>query len=1170
MRKAVFINKNKTIMRMRLGILGLGLVLCLGACRTVEEEHPGTTLFTRLSSTRTGIDFRNDLSYDKDFNIYTYRNFYNGGGVAVGDLDNDGYPDLYFTANMGPNRLYRNLGCQQKTFQFEDITNAAGVAGSRVWSTGVSMADVNGDGWLDIYVCNSGDVKGDNRQNELYINNHDLTFTESAEAYGLADRGLSTHAAFFDYDNDGDLDMYLLNNSYQAIGSFNLRKNERPVRDSLGGDKLFRHDVGPDGKPHFVDVSAEAGIYGSIIGFGLGVTVGDLNKDGWMDLYISNDFFERDYLYLNNRNGTFHECLEQQMRCTSAASMGADMADLNNDAYPDIFVTDMLPELDERLKTKTTFDNWNRYQYALDNGYYHQFTRNTLQLNNGRTDTGGPTFSEVGRLAGMEATDWSWGALITDLDNDGYKDVFIANGIYQDLTDQDFLNFIANDQIRQAIVTKEGVDFKKLIEYIPSNPIANYAFSNQGGLQFMNQAKDWGLDTPGFSNGSAYGDLDNDGDLDLVVNNVNMPAFVYRNEADTLASENHYLCFQLKGERKNTFAIGANITIRHRGQTFYLEQMPMRGFESTVDPRPHFGLGKLTEVDTVWVQWPSGKATLLTHVATNQTLTLSEREANHPNAPVDHPNQSEPIFRDISPEQPLDFRHTENQFVDFDRDPLLYHMLSSQGPKMCQGDVNGDGREDFYIGNAKDSLGAFFLQLPDGRFSKSPQATFEADKVSEDTGSLLFDADGDGDLDLYVCSGGSEFPNSSTALINRLYFNDGKGHFSRSNQLLPTAHFESTSCVKAADYDRDGDQDLFVGVRMQPFGYGLPVNGYILNNNGKGQLTDVTAQVAPGLKGLGMITDALWEDVDADGKPDLIVVGEWMPVTLFRNEGGTFSNVTEKAGLAKSNGWWNTIKAGDFDHDGDIDFVLGNHGLNSRFRASAEKPLAMYVHDFDQNGSVEQLVCTYNGDRSLPLVLKHDLVAQMPMLKKKYLKYASYPAQSITDLFTPAQLEKALKLEAYTMATSLLENTGKGTFVLKPLPTEAQFAPVYSLLVHDFDGDGNDDILLGGNFYRAKPEVGRYDASYGCLLKGDGKANFQPVHPNASGLLLNGEVRDMLLLKPSGRVLVSRNNDSMQVLRFEPVRGRQAGNASSQNGRFPKSAVASAGLGRKGQKMNHR
>lgn len=1108
-----FIQKNVKVIRKYPLFISLLIAAIFGACN--QDERPKDTLFTKMPAAKTGIDFENKLEYNKEFNIYTYRNFYNGGGVALGDINQDGLIDVYFTSNMGTNRLYLNKG----DFKFEDITEKAGVGGTRAWSTGVSMADVNGDGLLDIYVCNSGDIKGDNKENELFINNGDLTFSEKASEYGLADPGFSTHAAFFDYDKDGDLDMYLLNNSYRAIGSFDLRQNERIKRDPLGGHKFFRNDGN-----HFTDISEKAGIYGSIIGFGLGVTVGDVNKDSWPDIYVSNDFFERDYLYINNGDGTFSEQLEKQLRSISAASMGADMADINNDAYPDIFVTEMLPEPNERLKTATTFDSWNRYQAGIQNGYFHQFTRNMLQLNNGDG-----TFSEIGRLARVEATDWSWGAMIFDMDNDGWKDIFVANGIYQDLTNQDFLNFIANEETQRAVITKEGVDYKKLIAAIPSTPVSNYAFHNDGQLKFSNQAKNWGLDEPGFSNGSAYGDLDNDGDLDLIVNNVNLPSWVFRNESNTKLPNNHYLKFELTGDKPNYFAVGTKLTIKHQGKQWYLEQMPTRGFQSAVDPRPHFGLGNLQVADSVIVEWYDGKTTILTQVPTNQTLKLQHKDAGKL-LPA-HAAVTKKIFKNNPGKLGIDFHHKENLFVDFDRDRLVYHVCSTEGPALAVGDVNGDGLDDCYLGGAKDQAGQLYVQSANGLFVKSAVPDFEKDKTSEDTDALFFDADGDKDLDLYVCSGGNEFSSSSSALIDRLYFNNGKGGFSKSKQVLPTFNFESTSCADAGDFDGDGDLDLFVGVRIRPFLYGVPVSGYILQNDGKGNFTDRSAQLAPELKDIGLITDAAWSDIDNDKDLDLVIVGEWMPISVFINNNGRFKNATEQWALSATNGWWNAIYPVDIDQDGDLDFLAGNHGLNSRFRASKDKPLTLYVNDFDQNGTAEQIFCMYNGDKSYPMVLRHDLVSQMPGLKKKYLKYDSYKDQTITDIFTPEQLAGALKKDVYLLASVLLINEGN-RFVVKELPVEAQTSPIYSFAAVDVNG--RQEILAGGNLYGAKPEVGRYDASFGIVLQASKDGTLSALLPEQSGFWVNGEIRQIAGIKGRNnrRIIVAKNNDAVDIFDY--------------------------------------
>lgn len=1089
----------------------------VGCSRPNSKDH--LALFTKVNSDSSGINFVNKLPFDERFNIYTYRNYYNGGGVAAGDVNNDGLVDLYFTSNLQKNKLYLNKG----NFHFEDITERAGVFGTKSWSTGVSMADVNGDGWLDIYVCNSGDIEGGHKENELFINNGDLTFTERASEFKLDDRGFTTHAAFFDFDRDNDLDLYILNNSYQAIGSFNLRKNERPLRDSLGGDKLMRNDG-----DHFTDVSIKAGIYGSIIGFGLGVTIGDVNKDGWQDIYVSNDFFERDYLYINQRNGTFKENLTSQLRSISGASMGADVADINNDGYIDFFVTEMLPSTNERLKTVTTFEDWNRYQYNLTNDYYHQFTRNMLQLNNGNG-----TFSEIGRLARVEATDWSWGALMADLDNDGRKDIFVANGIARDLTNQDYLQFASSEEFVKTVVSGNKVQYQKLVDAIPSHRQPNFVMHNEGSLGFINRAEDWGFAEATFSNGSAYADLDNDGDLDLAVNNVDMEASIYRNNTEKVFPENRYLKLVLRGEGKNTYAFGTKTTLYKNDTLFFQEQMPVRGFESTVDHRLNFGLGKIDQLDSIKIEWPSRKVTILKNITTNQTLALQETNA----LGVKEASTVTPptlAFIDVTDQIELDYKHQENEFVDFDRDRLTFHMLSTEGPKVCIGDVNGDGLDDFYIGGAKEQPGKLFVQDLNGKFKSTNESLFLQDRQSEDIDCTFFDADQDGDQDIYVCSGGNEFSSNSSALSDRLYINDGKGKFSKSNQLLPVAStFESSSTVKVIDYDEDGDLDLFVGVRLLPFYYGYPVNGFLLNNNGKGFFSNVTDKIAPGLTKIGMITDAAWSDVDGDKDWDLLVVGEYMPISVFIQQDGKFENRTETAGLGHTQGWWNCIEAHDVDKDGDIDFVAGNHGLNSRFRASEQKPVDMWVSDFDQNGTVEQIICTYEGDKSYPMVLRHDLLSQIPSLKKKYLKYESYKNQTITDIFSEEQLKSSVKAEAKTLVTSIILNNGAGQFEVKALPIEAQFSPVYGISIDDYDKDGLADILLGGNIYRVKPEVGRYDASYGTFLKGDGKGNFKTVLGRDCGLKLEGEARDIKRIKIKGQdlILIARNNESLVVLK---------------------------------------
>lgn len=1094
-------------------VIGISQVSC-------NNEHSGSNqkpLFSLLSNKKTGIEFVNQLDYTEHFNTYTYRNFYNGAGVGIGDFNNDGLPDLYFCGNMVGNKLYLNKG----EFQFEDITDKAGVGCNGSWSTGVSMADVNGDGWLDLYICKSGDPNSKNRHNELFINNGDLTFSERAAEYGLSVMGLSNHASFFDYDRDGDLDCYLLNNSFQSVTEYDIRPDQRMILDTMGGNRLYRND-----NNHFIDVSNEAGIYGSKIGFGLGVSIGDVNRDGWPDIYVSNDFFERDYLYINNKNGTFTESLEDQMGETSLGAMGADIADINNDMYPDLFVTEMTPEDNSRRKTKAMFENWERYQLKLKNGYYHQFARNTLQLNNGHN-----SFSEIGRLSGVSTTDWSWGALIFDMDNDGWKDIFVANGIYKDLLDRDYLDFYSNPSLMRSMIKTEDKAILKMIDMIPSVKIPNYAFHNNTDLTFTNLSESWGLGTPSFSNGAAYGDLDNDGDLDLVVNNVNMPPFVYRNEAST-NPESNFLEFKFKGTGKNTAAIGTGVTVFTEGKSLFQELIPERGFQSSVDNRLHFGLGASKQIDSISINWPDGGYSVLKDIAANQFLDVDEAKTlKRQGLPL---KGSSVVFQKVEGITGINFVHRENDFVDFDRDRLLFEMISNKGPHTTVGDVNHDGLDDFFVCGAKDSPGVLFVQRKNGQFERTNQELFEADQVSEDTDCAFFDADQDGDLDLYVASGGNEFPSSSSALTDRLYLNNGKGRFTKSNQVLPAGKYESTSCVKPYDFDKDGDIDLFVGIRLLPFSYGLPVDGYLLENDGEGNFKDVTDIRAKGLRKIGMITDMAWADVNNDGNLDMVVVGDWMPVKVFINENGNFRDESEQYGLSNTEGWWHTITAQDLNNDGFVDFVLGNQGLNTFFKASPEKPLSMYVNDFDLNGSIEQIICSYNGDKSYPVPMKDDLVKQLPSLATKYSKYADYKDQTIDQIFPPEILNRSLVLNAKLMKSCTLMNNGKNKFSISPLPVEAQFTPLYSISADDFNHDGIYDLLLGGNQYRAKPETGIYAASYGLFLKGNIGGAWKSIPNKESGLFTKGEVRDIKILNIDGVqfIVVARNNNSLQFFKY--------------------------------------
>jgi enediyne biosynthesis protein E4 len=1088
------------------------LVLVLVGCGEKKESRSSPTLFQCLDSTQTNISFLNELTYNEQVNTYTFRNFYNGGGVGIGDFNNDGLQDIFFSGNMVPSRLYLNEGA----FKFRDISKISGMSRPGAWTTGVSIADINSDGFIDIYLCKSGPPDSPFRSNELFINNGDLTFTERAADYGLNFKGLSTHAAFFDYDKDGDLDCYLLNNSIRSVGGYDLRKGLREIPDTLGGNKLLKN-VGN----RFVDVSTESGIYSSQIGFGLGVTIGDIDKDSWPDIYVSNDFFEKDYLYINQRNGKFRESLEDYMREISLGSMGADMADINNDALPDIFVTEMLPDTDERLKTTSQFESWDKYQIAVRSGYYRQFSRNVLQLNNGNK-----TFSEISRLAGVSATDWSWGALIFDMNNDGLKDIFVANGIYKDLLDQDYVNFIAQPHLIREMLRRERNVITRLVDSIPSNKIPNYAFYNKGDFAFEDKSAEWGLGQASHSNGSAYADLDNDGDLEIILNNVNMPAMVYRNMSRELMPLRNSLTLNLHGEGRNTFAVGAKALLRANGVSLYQELSPMRGFMSSVDYRIQFGLDSITTIDTLKIEWPAGNVTLLTNVSANQFMDLYEKGARE--NVINSPSIAKTILKAISTPNGAMFQHTEDEFDDFDRDPLLYNMISNEGPCLCKGDVNGDRLDDFYIGGAKNQAGGLFIQNKNGSFTQIEKKLFDADKLSEDTECVFFDANGDGLDDLYVGSGSNEFSPVSPALAHRLYFSNAGDGLVKSKQVLPvSSRLESAGALSAGDFDADGDVDLFVGTRLSPFRYGLPVNGYILENDGHGFFRDVTSQVAPELLRLGMMTAAAWADLNKDGRVDLVIGGEWMPLKVFLNQNGVLRDKTSELGLDSTNGWYNCLAVADLNDDGYPELIAGNHGLNSRFRGSRSEPVEMYVNDFDQNGSIEHIITVYNHGKSYPMALRNDLVSQIPSLKKKYLRYENYKNQTIEKVFTEAQLKSAIHLNAFELATcAFLNREGKG-FTKTVLPREVQAAPVYAIVVDDFDSDGKKDVLIGGNLYRAKPETGIYDASYGLLLKGDGTGRLSKVPPGVSGMSIKGEVRGLITLKTSRArlIVVGKNND---------------------------------------------
>ena len=1073
------------------------IIIFCTACQTEKSKR-----FELTHESATGIAFENTLTYTEEFNPYTYRNFYNGAGVALGDINNDGLLDIYFTGNIVDNKLFLNKG----NWQFDDITATAGVACKDVWSTGATFVDINADGYLDLYVCKSGKPGGERRYNELFINQGDNTFIEKANEYGLAVEGLSVHAAFLDYDKDGDLDCYILNNSIRSVGGYDLIKGQREIPDpNDNGNKFFENQNGK-----FIDVTTEVGMFTSAIGFGLGITVSDFNKDNWPDLFISNDFFEKDYLYINQQGKGFKETSDDYFGSLSMGSMGADAADLDNDLQPDLLVTEMLPKTVERKKTKAKYDSWDKYTLMQRNGYANQMPRNVLQRN-----IEGKGFFEVGRKSGVAATEWSWASLLFDMDNDGLRDIFIANGINKDLLDRDYLAYMANEeQVRMLMRQKQEV-IKKLIDIMPSQAVSNVAYKNEGKFNFSDKTSDWGLDLPSFSNGNAYGDLDNDGDLDLVVNNVNMPAFIYKNTTDTLV--NRSLQLTLKASANNTKAVGAKVTLYADQEKMVSELYPSRGFQSTVPHRLHFGLGNVQQVDSITIIWPDGKQAKQYNLATNQLIQIEQNNGLLVAKEKQEASKESPT--------PFQFTHKENKFIEFNRERLLTQMNHNEGPALAVADLNKDGIDDVFIGGGKGQTSALHLSDANGAY-QTVVAPFENDKESEDTHAIWVDMDQDEDLDLVVASGGRAFSVYSQDLNDRIYENKGNGVLQKVNSPWISDRKFSSKALAAADVNRDGKIDLFVGERYSTFTYGVPTDGFLMINQGERKFMQ---QAQSSLERIGMITDAAFTDLNNDEWPDLVLVGEWMPITILMNENGTFVNKTKEYGLEKTVGLWNVLRLADLNNDGKMDLIAGNHGTNTFL----EPNMKMFINDFDKNGSLEQILCVNRNQKYYPFIDKDELITQLPSLKKKIVYYADYAEKDIAQILDPTQVDAAYSISLNQLKSQVFIRNNE-SFKPLDLPEEIQYAPVYAISPVSIDKNGQKSLYLGGNQYLVKPQFGRYDASKAwrfSFVNETGELKFEtPI-----SLGIEGQVRGVLPIKTNNNniFIFAINDDEVRFYQWD-------------------------------------